>query len=329
MTDSHRQVRAVVLSRHWSAADCETSFVMRSIAAAASRYMPVAILVPGDPGASTPDGLFDVVGVGSTATKPGAESHTPDWPSPSEARWPDDLSPSFVMTEGDDRSAAALAASWAPTTAVLPVVHRRRPGSHSDLVPLELGLPVPVNPLAAARPHNGFGFTDYLLVLSGRRSAPTDDRLTPAAAWLAAAFPREHLVVVENAVASAWRSRSLRGRVHVDSRTDLWRLLAHARVTVDLAPGPLIARECIESIRLATPIVVPADSSAAELASEGAGTTFRDAAELLKAVEALGDVATRQSISRRGNVRSAHHGDPTVFGTRLRTLLTAADRPGR
>ena len=57
-------------------------------------------------------------------------------------------------------------------------------------------------------------------------------------AWLTARFPDKEVVVVEDATAAVWRGRVLRGIVDVYTRTDLWRLVAHARVTVDLAPGP-------------------------------------------------------------------------------------------
>ena len=93
-------------------------------------------------------------------------------------------------------------------------------------------------------------------------------------AWLTARFPDKEVVVVEDATAAVWRGRVLRGIVDVYTRTDLWRLVAHARVTVDLAPGPIIARECIESLRFGTPIVVPAESAARPHADAGGGMTF-------------------------------------------------------
>ena len=116
---------------------------------------------------------------------------------------------------------------------------------------------MPINPLAATHRHNGLGFTGYLLVLSDRVGSPEVSPPTPMAAWLTARFPDKEVVVVEDAAAAVWRGRVLRGIVDVYTRTDLWRLVAHARVTVDLSPGPIIARECVESLRFGTPIVVP------------------------------------------------------------------------
>ena len=70
----------------------------------------------------------------------------------------------------------------------------------------------------------------------------------------------------------------------VYTRTDLWRLVAHALVTIDLAPGPIVARECVESLRFGTPIVVPVGSAAQPHADTGAGLSFTGYAELLACV---------------------------------------------
>ena len=66
-----------------------------------------------------------------------------------------------------------------------------------------LGVHVPVNRLAERHRHHGFGFTDYLLVLSDR--AGTHAEPPPAAAWLSAGFDGADVVVLEDAVASAWK----------------------------------------------------------------------------------------------------------------------------
>ena len=124
-----------------------------------------------------------------------------------------------------------------------------------------VGVYVPVNPLAERHRHHGFGFTGYQLVLSDRSGA--EDEPPPAVAWLSAAFHDADVVVVQDAVASAWRGRALRGRVSVDTRMDLWRLVAHANICIDLDPGAYVARECVEALRLGTPIIVPEHSGPA------------------------------------------------------------------
>jgi hypothetical protein len=175
----------------------------------------------------------------------------------------------------------------------------------------------------------GLGFTGYLLVLTDR-SGPASDGSTPTpyAAWLAARFADRHLVVIEDAVASVWRWRSLRGLIEINTRADLWRILAHARVTVDLAPGPLISRECVESLRYGVPIVVPAGTPAARLAREGGGLWFRDPAELLTCVESLDDTGLRDALGRQGRaVADEWYGNPSCFSERVATAMTAG-QPG-
>jgi glycosyltransferase involved in cell wall biosynthesis len=119
-------------------------------------------------------------------------------------------------------------------------------------------------------------------------------------AWLTARFPSRDVVVVESAKAAVWKGRALRGVVGVATRTDLWRLLAHARLTVDLRPGNVIARECIESLRFGTPIIVPKVSVARHHAEAGGGLSYEDISELLAGVKALEDDVNRSHMSEQG-----------------------------
>ena len=124
--------------------------------------------------------------------------------------------------------------------------------------------------------------------------------------------------MIENALATVWRARSLRGAITIDTRTDLWRLLAHARLTVDLSPGPLIARECVESLLYGVPVVVPAGTGAARLAALGGGLWFRDEAELLGCVEALDDQQVRDTLGEQGRSMAATwYGDAAGFVDRV------------
>jgi hypothetical protein len=104
---------------------------------------------------------------------------------------------------------------------------------------------------------------------------------------------------------------------------DLWRLMAHASVCVDLDPGPLIARECIEALRLGTPIVVPETAgSAATHARASGGATFVDPAELIAAVGTLSSSASRASASDSGRrYADAAFGDPDTLVGQLKALL--------
>ena len=184
-----------------------------------------------------------------------------------------------------------------------------------------MGVHVPVNRLAERHRHHGFGFTDYLLVLSDRTG---DHRVPPpAAAWLSAAFNDADVVVVEDAVASAWKGRALRGKVYVDTRMDLWRLLAHANVCIDLAPGPHVARECIEAMRFGTPIIVPDDPGPGTAhARASGGATFHDESELLEGVAAFRSEPHRaEAATLARQYADAHYGDPAALVRRLRELL--------
>ncbi len=197
---------------------------------------------------------------------------------------------------------------------------------HLELVVRDhpIGVHVPVNHLAERHRHHGFGFTDYLLVLSDR----SGDQAEPpeAAAWLSSAFKDADVVVVEDAVASAWKGRSLRGRVPVDTRMDLWRLVAHAKACVDVAPGSFLARECVEALRFGTPIIVPERSGPAEVhARASGGSTFGDPGELVAAVSALDSESARSAASLAGRVYAdGLYGDPTAFVARVRELMEAA-----
>jgi len=176
--------------------------------------------------------------------------------------------------------------------------------------------------LAEADRHHGFGFTDYVLVLSDR--AGVQEEPPAAAAWISGAFFDSDVVVVENASASAWKGRALRGTVSVDARMDLWRLMAHARVCIDLGPGPFVARECVEALRFGTPIVVPDHSGvAARHAAEGRGSVFGDAGELVAAVSDLSNTANRTAAAAAGrHYGESRYGDPGAFVARLDEMLT-------
>jgi hypothetical protein len=114
----------------------------------------------------------------------------------------------------------------------------------------------------------------------------------------------------------------LRGVVGVETRTDLWRLLAHASVTVDLAPGPIIGRECIESLLLGTPIVVPEASVAATHAHAGGGISYATVPDLLDAVETLADEREGAEVAAGGRRYAEElYGDASRFVERMARAL--------
>ncbi len=307
----------VILCRHWRNRRAELTYVMRTIAGAASRSGPVCVLVPGAAHRREADGAFDLVGIGEVG----------------ELRWPDALTSDHTVVVDDlTPEVASLLARINPRSVLYlsssvdnhePAWRQLRPVS-SEVRNQTLSITpyVPVNPLATLHRHHGFGFTGYQLVLSGR---PAANQVTPppAAAWMSAAFHDAYVVVVENAVAAAWKGRVLRGTTSVDSRMDLWRLIAHANLCVDLDPGPQIARECIESLRFGTPIIVPEHSGPATVhAREGGGSTFSDPGELIAAVRSMQTEAQRSAVSDAGRrYADNRYGDPVALVTQIRALL--------
>jgi hypothetical protein len=286
----------------------------------------VAVVTPGDAAHSGPDGAFDVHFIGG---------RNGTWPV--RARWPADLSGSEVAVVVGGASGVAIARVALPGAALVevagpeepiaPHVWAVTPGRAAELASPSLrhvGMSVPINPLAARNRHNGLGFTDYVLVLSDRRSERTVPRHVPTAlaAWLAAGIPSLDLVVVEDATATAYHSRSWRGQVAVDTRTDLHRLLAHARTCVDLCPGEIISRECVESMLLGTPVIVPRSSRAVQLSVDGAGLWFSGPGELLRGVEALAQPEVHRALSARAQeLASSRFGDSASFVRRVGRAL--------
>jgi hypothetical protein len=308
-------MKTVVVGKHWGA-EGETAFVLRSLAGAAARLGEVAVVAPDWPAQSTPDGLFDVRGV----------------PSGSDLRRTADLTlDSVVIVDelGSDivkglRSTPFRVGFYLTTTeeTVEP------PWARLSLVP-DPGLPegsppalyVPVHPLAAEHRHHGFGFTGYVLVLSD----PEEGADPPAAAdWIGGGLPDTDVVVVGDGMASAWKERTLRGRVGIDTRTDLWRLMAHATVCIDVAPGPLIGLECIEALRYGTPVIVPSACGPATVhARASSGHTFADAAELVAATVEMQDPEKRSQASISGrSYADRYFGDPDRFVRTLAALLS-------
>lgn len=322
--------RVAVLSAAWGSGD-ETAFATRVLAGAASRLGPVDVFRPAPPG-GVPDGAFDPRGVGEPA--PGYS-----WPADGVVPPADPAAYRAVLVDAGDREGAVLASSLLPGVPALCPGRAAVPGIalRLDLGPgggdvdlgsdggrgaalASVGLHVPVQALAAERPHHELGpVAGYVLVLSGRGPRDADPDRPPAeVAWLVARFPRRYVVTVENAVAAVWRSRSCVRRFDVHTRMDLWRLMAHSFALVDLRPGDLFARECVESLAYGVPVVVPEGSAAEVLAARGAGITFAGIAGLLGAVSALSDAGERARVAAAGvEVAVTWYGDPQGLVRRL------------
>jgi hypothetical protein len=311
----------VFLSASWRNQSSELAFVTRALAGAASRVGTVNVITPAPDGLVEADGAFDVLGIGTEG------GH---WPRPTVTRWPRSVEAQSWVVDEVDPSARALVESFAQDQFTFSVAPTGGDGdAHLRTLRLVapdgdgLGIHVPINPLAAQHRHMGLGFTGYILVLTDRpgRSLAVEPP-TAAVGWLTSRFYDQHVVVVEGGSAAVWRGRALRGVIPVDTRTDLWRLLAHAQVTVELAPGPIIARESIESLRFGTPVIVPDATVAADHAHLGGGLAFGDVREMLAGVETLLDQSARDAYSREGSrYADAVYGDPSRFVKRLLSIL--------
>ncbi len=202
---------------------------------------------------------------------------------------------------------------------------RARGGQDTTSTPAvhRVGMYARIDPGAKSRRHYGLGAVPaYLLVLGDRTGTPATPWPSERARWLLARFPREYVVVVEGGAARAWRSRSCVARFEVHTRMDLWILMAQARAVVDLLPGDVFARECVESLRYGVPVAVPAGSAASGFARAGGGLSFSSTAELLSCVEALADPHTRTAIASAGQTLAERwYGDPDGLVRRLDDAL--------
>jgi hypothetical protein len=334
--------RVAVLSASWAQVPrSESAEAVRSIAGALSRLAQVDVFVPGE-GAAHGDGAFDVTPIAGTHTL--------------RARY------HAVVVEAGHHGADELAGSVASLAAGAPVLAvggarlavggarlgldgvldvglgdrgdgrpRRRDhpadpsAARTGPAVHHVGLYARVHPGARGRRHYGLGrIPDYLLVLGDRPGVPATPTPSDRTRWLLARFARQHLVVVEGGVAHAWRSRSCVAQFDVHTRMDLWILMAQAKGVVDLLPGDLYARECVEALRFGVPIVAPGGSAADGLARAG-GMRFTSTAELLSCAEALGDPAIRASLASAGREAADRwYGNPHAFVTRLAEVLGLA-----
>lgn len=334
LPDAASRPRIALLSSAWGHRHREAAFVARRLAGGLSRFADVDVYVPEPVGPLRPDGAFDLRPLGRSG-----DLDDP-WPAPPRTTMltsssydivvVDRLTPHARALVEDAPAVAALYGADADTpgpgvSAMLDAGTPSPVGPGSSRVPVHLvGCHVAVNPLSAARRHAGIGFTDYVLVLTDRDHGHADTRPPTLAQWLIARFTRRVVVVIDDAFAAVWRSRSLLGRITVDTRADLWRLMAQAAVTVDLRPGPFVARECVESLRYGVPIVVPAQTTGHRLAHAGGGLWFSDVAELFACVEAVTEPDIHAALSQQGRAMSdAWYGEPSAFVERLQHAVDA------
>jgi hypothetical protein len=327
-----------VLTASWTGSpESEMSMAVRSIAGALTRLGPVDVFVPGD-GPRVADGAFDLVPVGGSSPETGRVGAGPRWPSHASRAEPAAGSYAGVLVEAGDDGAFALASSVAPGAPVWSVGRADGEGPRRLAVDLPAG-PSPtasltglyarVHPGASTRRHYGLrSIPEYLLVLGDRPGAPTPRSPSAVVRWALAGFARRYVVVVDGGSARVWRSRSCVAEFGVHTRMDLWILMARAIAVVDLLPGDVFARECVESLRLGVPVAVPADSTAEGLARSGGGLAFGSTAELLSCIDALFDPGTRETLASDGRAAADHwYGDPDALVSRLAAAVAPRAAP--
>jgi hypothetical protein len=324
----HGEVRRfALLDPCWGRPPSERAYVSRSVAGALARHGAVDIVVPGK-GKVVADGAFDVVPAPSSA----GAGHTDSIDARRDRGGYDGVlvvapaPPSMfelasrlgdvrlLVLGGSEPSPPDDAGTSRGQVGRLPLVVA--PGGRtapSTTDAHELDIPVAVHPSACDEPLNGIGCHDYLLVLGvGSPDVPPATTLgsvplSAGARWLIARFARSFVLTLEHGVVTVWRSRSPLGCVRVGTRMDLWRLMAFARAVVDLAPGPLLARETIESMLLGTSVVVPDEGVAGYHAARGAAVAYRTVSELFDALD--GGVATPAAADVR-SYAATRYGSP-------------------
>jgi hypothetical protein len=163
-----------------------------------------------------------------------------------------------------------------------------------------IGAPLAANLSALSEPNPWVGPTEYVLVLTDTDSTAEDEE-NDLSRLVRLSFPDRPVGIASRDGFFAWHEGRLNTGWPVERSSDLARLLAFAGVTVDLHPGGLFARRCVDSLLYGTPIVVPHDSRAREHAKRGrGGLWFANPAELVWCVESLLEPEVHDSLSAQG-----------------------------
>jgi hypothetical protein len=174
---------------------------------------------------------------------------------------------------------------------------RARPGgaARSHMV----GFPLEVDPLAWETEPPGLEAEDFTLVLAqshGRRSG-----LESLGRYLHDRLSHRPVVLVGDDHMLVGKGRAWNKRPAPSKRIDLGRVMARARVTVDLRRPELLAREVLESLLLGTPVIVRDGSPGHDHAERGdCGLWWRDPLELVECVRVLEHSAVRDRLGERG-----------------------------
>ena len=181
-----------------------------------------------------------------------------------------------------------------------------------------IGAPLAANPSAMSEPNGSVGDTGYILVLSGVSLDEKRDE-SGLCRLLRVQFPDTVVGIAYTDSFRTWFNGRVSTDAPIERSSDLSRLLAFAHITVDLRPGQLFGRHCIESMLFGTPIVVPRQSRAREHAERGrGGLWFAHAGELVWCVEALLEPTTHSALSEQGrSFAESEYGSTDEFIARV------------
>jgi len=202
---------------------------------------------------------------------------------------------------------------------------------HKDLAAHHVGLPLSANRSVLREPNVFLEDLDYVLVISATK-AQSNERSAAFMRLLRARFTRQTIALVSPNSFTVSRKGIERRFETVERGTDMLRLVAWARATVDLSPGRLFARRSLESLLYSTPIVVPSESRAREHAELGGGLWFDGPSDLMYCVDAMFDRDVSDALGAQGNAYAEGiYGSPDHFVDHVvsATGLQATAKPSK
>jgi len=190
-----------------------------------------------------------------------------------------------------------------------------------------VGPPLAANPSVWREPNPYLGENDYLVVLTDAPLASTA-YTSNLARLVRLAFPYQRVAIVATDAFDVWLRGNVVRSAPITRGSDLLRLMAWARTTIDLAPGSLVARRCVESLLYATPILVPEGSKAHEHARLGCGGLwFETSDELVRCVDAVLDSNTAEELGKQGQgYAESKYGSTQSFIRQVSSVVEATTR---
>jgi len=191
-----------------------------------------------------------------------------------------------------------------------------------------VGAPLSANVSMLSEPLEKLRDDDSYIAISTGESAYLPGRLSALARLIRLRFPDHTIVVDATDALDIWRGGRLDRLWRIERASDRMRLTAWSNAFVDLHPGRLFSRRCVESLLFGTPVVVPASSRASEHARAGGGLWFENAGDLCWAVEALSEPEVARVFADKGRAYATSTFGPgsgfvdrVLDSVRLRTAL--------